>query len=211
MSFDVGSLIGAGINFVGGLIQQNSQQQMAEDQRASEWRASNVQMDFQREMSGSAHQREIKDLKAAGLNPILSGTGGMGSTTPGGAKGSFGMGLPPPNLTEGPVAAYQALRRNKAEVENIQTDTRKKWAEGTLNSQLFNQSQEQTELLKSQYRTQEELTRAAESQASILASQAKGFKLEGNIDETKYGEMMRFIDRAVKSLRGSAGAYRDIR
>ena len=30
------------------------------------------QMDFQREMSNSAHQREVLDLQKAGLNPVLS-------------------------------------------------------------------------------------------------------------------------------------------
>lgn len=44
----------------------------------------NSQMNFQREMSGSAHQREVQDLQKAGLNPILSAQT-SGSSTPSGA------------------------------------------------------------------------------------------------------------------------------
>jgi len=64
---------------------------------------------FQRLMSDTAHQREVADLRAAGLNPILSATGGRGASTPGGAMAAL------PN--------FSALALVKAQKDKIDAET----------------------------------------------------------------------------------------
>lgn len=88
--------LSAGSSIFGGLLGASGQsatnaQQMAMFQQQMQFNAAEAEKnrDFQKEMSSTAWQRGMSDMKAAGLNPILAANLG-GASSPGGGAASIG-------------------------------------------------------------------------------------------------------------------------
>lgn len=195
-----GQILGSVLGFVGGERQNASNAKTAHHQMEFEAAQATENRAFQERMSGSAHQRQTADLKAAGLNPILSGTGGMGASSPAGATGkSAGF-----QAVDSIASAMQG-RRDVEELRHLKQDRILKVQQQYGVSASTERDKQSGHLLSQQFKTEEENTRRAKAEADMAHYSAKGAKIEGDIDSSKYGEIMRYIDRAVNSAKGAAG------
>lgn len=107
-----GAIAAGAAGLAGGLLQNEQSRREAAENRK-----------FQEQMSSTSHQRQVKDLKAAGLNPLLSATGG--ASTPTGAQ------APIENIVQGASAsAIDASRlrltskMNDAQLDNLESQNK---------------------------------------------------------------------------------------
>lgn len=165
--------IGAiGSSLLGGLFGSSG----AKKQNAAQIQAAREQIAFQERMSNTAHQREIKDLEAAGLNPILSAKLG-GASSPGGAQ---------PNIVNEMAPLENAARSMSDKLYN------------------YNVQREQVNNMKLQNNLLKEQVRAAEISNARQGLLTPGFDLGGKLIEKLVNKIGPWIEGTADA--GLAGA-----
>jgi len=78
--------------------------------------------DWQQVQSGTAHQREMADLIAAGLNPILTATGGAGAGIGSGATGQAAQGKVQSEIPDSPLSGLASDVTSSRRLRDIETE-----------------------------------------------------------------------------------------
>lgn len=141
----IGETNAALINSAAGLVGSYMQNRMS---YKSSKRLMQMSQNWQEKMSNTAHQREVADLRAAGLNPILSATGGSGASFGSASAPTIGAENPLSGVGEGINAALayrQQKNQNKLSDSQKELQDMQTWREGKQASLLGEQARNEHE------------------------------------------------------------------
>lgn len=180
-------------SIAGGIIQGYYNRREAEKNRG-----------FQANMSNTAYQRGVRDLEAAGLNPMLAYMSGAAST-PSGSSAS--MNDP---ITPGVNSALAASRLNteldvmRSTDANIKEDTKQKKSQIALNKANENAAKELATLTSNN-------AKKVDSERQLIETELPGARTEEQIDNSWYGKALRYVDRASDTIGSVLGSFTNAR
>lgn len=174
------------------------------DQRKHAKAEAAKQREFQRDMSNTAYQRAVDDMKKAGLNPMLAYQQG-GASSPVGAKADIEDIVTPAISSAKQSALIDAeLKSIRAAANNANSSAENQRAQSYLAAENQNLAQQH-------FRESEERAKLNKAQTQLLKYQAPAAKNLAEMEATSFGKNMPYIERLLRIIFSGGGAASPLR